>query len=253
MPLEALIFDVDGTLAETEELHRRAFNESFAACGFDWHWPPELYRQLLQVTGGKERIRHYIDSSKPADGARALARLTELHAEKTQRYGAHVAAGVLAPRPGVMRLMQEARAVGVKLAIATTTDPANVEALLQAAFAPDAVSWFDVIGAGDVVPAKKPAPDIYHYVLERLGCAASNAIAFEDSENGVLAARSAGLTVVATPSSYTAMNDFSQAHMVLSDLGEADAPCRYLAGHRSGGCADLNGLRDLVATRPTTQ
>lgn len=249
MPLEALIFDVDGTLAETEDLHRRAFNESFAACGFDWTWSPALYRKLLQVTGGKERIRHFIESSKPADGEHALARLAELHAEKTRRYGAHVAAGALAPRPGILRLIWEARAAGLKLAIATTTDPANVEALLQAAFAPDAASWFHVIGAGDVVREKKPAPDIYHYVLERLGCAASNAIAFEDSENGILAARAAGLTVVATPSLYTATNDFSKAHMVLSDLGEADAPCRNLAGHRASSCADLRALRDLVATR----
>ena len=105
MPLEALIFDVDGTLAETEDLHRRAFNESFAACGFDWTWSPALYRKLLQVTGGKERIRHFIESSKPADGEHALARLAELHAEKTRRYGAHVAAGALAPRPGILRLI----------------------------------------------------------------------------------------------------------------------------------------------------
>lgn len=223
MPLEALIFDVDGTLAETEELHRRAFNESFAALGLDWVWQPDLYRDLLQVTGGKERIRHYVESAKPQGGADALARLGELHAEKTRRYGALVETGALKPRPGVLRLLQEARAAGVKLAIATTTDPANVDALLKASFAPDAPTWFAVIGAGDVVPAKKPAPDVYLYVLERLGCDPANAIAFEDSENGVLAARAARLSVIATPSFYTDCDDFSGADVVLSDLGEPDA------------------------------
>lgn len=112
MPLEALIFDVDGTLAETEELHRRAFNDAFAALGLGWEWSPELYRELLQVTGGKERIRHYVESARPKDGERALAEMPTLHKEKTRRYGTLVATGTLKPRPGVLRLMQEARAEG---------------------------------------------------------------------------------------------------------------------------------------------
>ena len=248
MPLEALIFDVDGTLAETEELHRHAFNETFAAFGLDWIWPPDLYRHLLKVTGGKERIGHYVEVWQPQGGATAVAQLAELHADKSRRYTQFVAAGALAPRPGVLRLIQAARAENVKLAIATTTDPANVEALLKASFAPDASSWFSVIGAGDVVPAKKPAPDIYRFVLDRLGCDASACIAFEDSENGVRAARAAGLTVVATPSLYTDADDFSAASAVLSDLGEADARFRHLSGSKlNHGIVDLMELQYLLA------
>ncbi len=244
MPLEALIFDVDGTLAETEELHRCAFNETFAAFGFDWIWPDELYRDLLKITGGKERIRHYVEAWRPQGGAAALAQLTELHADKTRRYTELVAQRALVPRPGVWRLLEAARAEDIKLAIATTTSAANVEALLKASFAPDAPSWFAVIGAGDVVPAKKPAPDIYRFVLRRLGCDPSNAIAFEDSENGVRAARAAGLTVVATPSLYTKDDDFSDASAVFSDLGEEDARFRHLAGDEIGaGHVDLKALR----------
>ncbi|QXX75056.1 HAD family hydrolase [Methylovirgula sp. HY1] len=247
MLLKALIFDVDGTLAETEELHRQAFNESFAAFGLGWSWDPNLYRQLLQVTGGKERMRHFIETAQPPGAERALGHFAELHAEKTRRYGELARGGMLKPRPGVLRLIKEARAAGIKLAIATTTDPANVEALLQASFAPEAVSWFSVVGAGDVVPEKKPAPDVYLYVLQRLGCAPSEAIAFEDSENGILAARGAGLTVIATPSFYTDADDFSQAQMVLSDLGEEGRPCRQLVGKKlSGGTVTLMDLRDLA-------
>ncbi len=248
MPLEALIFDVDGTLAETEELHRRAFNEAFAHLGFDWHWPSDLYRDLLQVTGGKERIRHYVENAKPKDGERALAEMPALHREKTRRYGTLVAAGTLKPRYGVLRLIQEARAEGVKLAIATTSDPANVEALLRSSFAPDAPSWFSVIGAGDVVAKKKPAPDVYLYVLKRLGIPAGHAIAIEDSENGLLAALAAGLTVVATPSSYTDTDDFSKAHVILSDLGDDHAPSRRIGGHALER-VDLASLRKLLADR----
>jgi beta-phosphoglucomutase-like phosphatase (HAD superfamily) len=246
MPLEALIFDVDGTLAETEELHRRSFNDAFAALGLDWEWPPELYRELLQITGGKERIRHYVETAHPKDGDRALAEMPTLHKEKTRRYGTLVATGTLKPRPGVLRLMHEARAEGIKLAIATTSDPANVEALLKASFAPDAPSWFTVIGAGDMVPNKKPAPDVYQYVLKKLAIPARNAIAIEDSENGLLAALAAGLTVVATPSSYTDTDDFSKAHVILSDIGEENAPPRRL-GARTLEHVDLASLRKLVA------
>ncbi|TAL80396.1 MAG: HAD family hydrolase [Beijerinckiaceae bacterium] len=235
MTLEALIFDVDGTLAETEELHRYSFNESFRALGLDWVWQPDLYRELLQVTGGKERIRHYVERFAPAGGDMALARLGELHAEKTRRYGALVAQGMLKPRPGVARLLRETRAAGVKLAIATTSDPANVAALLRASFAPDAPAWFSVVGAGDIVAAKKPAPDVYLWVLERLRCEPSNAIAIEDSENGLRAARAAGLKVVATPGFYTDTDDFSGASAVFSDLGEPGAPARRL---------DTPGARD---------
>jgi hypothetical protein len=124
MPLEALIFDVDGTLAETEELHRLAFNETFSAFGLDWSWSPELYGKLLRITGGQERIRHYVDTWSPRGGAIALAHLGEIHADKSKRYAELVETCLAEPRPGVRRLIFEAHEQGLRLAIATTTSRA---------------------------------------------------------------------------------------------------------------------------------
>ena len=221
--LAALIFDVDGTLAETEEVHRRAFNEAFAAAGLDWKWDQNLYRELLEVTGGKERIGHYAARFRPAAGRCHVAPMVAaLHRDKTARYTALVAAGEISLRPGVARLLGEARAAGVKLAIATTTSPQNVLALLIATLGPAAPGWFAAIGAGDVVPRKKPAPDIYRWVLDELGIPASAAVAFEDSLNGLRSALAAGIRTVVTPSLYTDGADFSDALMVVADLGEPD-------------------------------
>lgn len=246
MLLEALIFDVDGTLAETEELHRQAFNETFGRFGLDWTWSRELYRELLKVTGGKERMRHYVEGWQPHGGVEALPQLAELHMEKTRRYTDLVAEGALAARPGILRLIHEARASGVKLAIATTTSLANIEALLKASFAPDALTWFAAIGAGDMVPAKKPAPDVYNVVLKQLGCDPSTCVAFEDSENGLRSARAAGLPVVVTPSVYTDGDNFSAAALVLSHLGEEGKPARQLAGPKlTGQILTLADLRNL--------
>lgn len=220
--LRALIFDVDGTLAETErDGHRIAFNEAFGATGLDWEWTPQLYGELLAVTGGKERIRHYCQRFHPEflaqpDGDGLIRRL---HASKTARYVELVGRGGLPLRPGVARLLAEARAAGMRLAIATTTSPDNVTALLRASLAPDADTWFEVIGAGDVVPAKKPAPDIYLWVLERLGLAAAECLALEDSVNGLRASLSAGLPTLITEAQYTRGDDFTGALAVLPDLG----------------------------------
>ncbi|KIZ33332.1 MULTISPECIES: HAD-IA family hydrolase [Rhodopseudomonas] len=243
----ALIFDVDGTLAETEEMHRQAFNETFAAAGLGWHWTEATYRRLLDVAGGKERIAHFI-AQGPERGAEFAGRIAELHAEKTQRYTALVAQGSRL-RPGVARLIAQARAEGVALAIATTTSLPNVEALLRAALGADALDAFAVIGAGDVVGAKKPSPQIYHYVLERLGVNAADCVAFEDSRNGVGSACGAGIPTVVTPGIYTEGDDFTGALAVLSDLGEPGAPYRHLAG---AGAADsvvtLEALSRWTAT-----
>jgi beta-phosphoglucomutase-like phosphatase (HAD superfamily) len=243
MPLEALIFDVDGTLAETEELHRRAFNETFAAYALDWRWSPELYRQLLRVAGGRERIRYYVEAWRPKGGEVALTRLAKIHADKSKLYAEFVATGAVVARPGVRRLATQAHQAGLRLAIATTTSPGNVAPLLRAILGAQSPSWFAAIAAGDAVLRKKPAPDIYGYVLEKLGCPAASCIAFEDSENGVAAAREAGLAVIATPSLYASGDDFSRATSVLSDLGEPDHPCRQLAGRSFDKTyVDLAGL-----------
>jgi HAD superfamily hydrolase (TIGR01509 family) len=230
--LTTLLFDVDGTLAETEEIHRKAFNRAFQHAGLEWHWSQELYAGLLAVTGGKERIRYFLDTHLP--GFEAPTDMDEyiaaLHAAKTDIYTRTVASGEVVMRPGVKRLLAEARQAGLRLGIATTTTPANVTALLRHGLADDAEDWFDVIAAGAVVPNKKPAPDIYFYAMEKLGVSAAECLAFEDSENGLRSAQGAGLCTLVTVSHYSRGQDFSGAALVLDQLGEPDHPFEVLAG-----------------------
>jgi HAD superfamily hydrolase (TIGR01509 family) len=241
--LRALIFDVDGTLAETEELHRIAFNTAFAEAGLDWEWDPALYRALLAVTGGKERIAHYQqrECTQPALSAEQIA---ALHVAKTAHYTTALRAAGLALRPGVRRLLHEAHQAGVKRAIATTTTRANIDSLLATT---QDVPPFDVIAAGDDAAAKKPAPDIYLHALAALGLPASEAIALEDSINGLASARGAGLACVVTPSAYGDAGPFPGAAAVITNLGEHDAPANVLAGPPPpGGIADLAWLETLA-------
>ena len=208
-----------------------------------WHWDRRSYAELLAVTGGKERIRHYVTRQRLEPLAdEAIARL---HADKTALYTARVAAGNLALRPGVARLLREAKAAGLRLAIATTTSPPNVEALLRATLGEGGPGWFEVIAAGDCVPAKKPAPDIYLLALERLGVPASSCLAFEDTVNGLRSAQGAGIPTVVTLSAYGGTAGFESAIAVVDHLGEPGLPCRPIAGP-DGEIVDVAWLRALA-------
>ncbi len=224
--LGALIFDVDGTLADTEEVHRTAFNRAFAEHGLGWNWSVAQYRELLLVAGGKERIRAFWRSVDPrsAEASDAERFVAELHAAKTRHYEALLASGGIPLRPGVLRLIEAARKAGMPIGIATTTTPANLDALLKPKLGADWRSLFAVIRDGATDPIKKPAPDVYLSVLRVLGLPAHRAIAFEDTHNGLTAATAAGLPVLVAPTDYSAGQDFSQALIVLPHLGDPDVP-----------------------------
>jgi HAD superfamily hydrolase (TIGR01509 family) len=227
--MTTLIFDVDGTLAETERYgHRVAFNQAFAEAGLDWFWSESLYGQLLEVSGGKERIRYYITHYLPKEISVGDDLVQQLHNAKNRYYHQLLEQGKIPLRPGVKRLITEANEAGIRLAIATTSTLENTVALLETHFG--TASYFRAIAAGDIVPKKKPAPDIYHYVLEQLGVPAKDCLVFEDSQPGLTAATEAGLKTVITLNHYTAHQDFSTATLVLSHLGEPDYPFTIYRG-----------------------
>lgn len=224
--LRALIFDVDGTLADTEETHRQAFDYAFLALDLGWAWPKPLYGELLQTSGGRERIERFIDMLPlPQDEKLRLAALAPaIHREKTRLYTELVADGRCPLRPGVVRLIREARSAGMLLAIASTTSAQNVDALLARHLGPGAMRMFDAVACGDHVQRKKPAPDIYHLALAMLGLPAAACVAFEDSSNGVCAAKAAGLLTIVTPSSWTTGERFPRADLELPHLGDESIP-----------------------------
>jgi len=213
----ALIFDVDGTLAETEELHRQAFNHAFVRHGLDWHWDRAVYKDLLRVTGGKERIRAYHGRRENASPL-SDADIAELHRVKTAHYAELIETGCCPLRPGVTDLLTAAKARGQRLAIATTTSHGNIDALLSQALGMRWAADFDAIVAGDDVRDKKPAPDVYLEVLARLKLEASGCVAIEDSANGLIAASRANIPVLITRSMFFRDDDFSVARVVLDDL-----------------------------------
>jgi beta-phosphoglucomutase-like phosphatase (HAD superfamily) len=246
MTLEALLFDVDGTLADSEETHRLAFNDAFADFGLGWQWDRALYKELLQVGGGKQRIGRYIETRHPdvfirpgLDGV-----IADLHKLKTELYGERLGSGAVPLRPGVDRLIRQAHNEGIRLAIATTTSRANVAGLFANTMGSGALGWFEVIGSGEWAAGMKPEPEIYLRVLEEMALSPDLCLALEDSANGLKAALAANVATVVTPATYTGDDDFSGALAVISDLGEPGRPFRVLAGDAYGKTfADTDLLR----------
>lgn len=235
--LKALIFDVDGTLADTErDGHRVAFNLAFSDAGLDWNWTVDIYEDLLSVTGGKERMKYFLDKYQPKfDQPEDIASyIADMHKAKTAHYTELLSKGAIPLRPGVERLLNEARDKGFRLAISTTTTPANVEALLVHTLGKESMDWFEVIAAGDIVPAKKPAPDIYDWALDKMNLTAEDCIAFEDSRNGVLSSLAANLKTIITINDYTKDHDFTGAAIVLDQYGEPDSPFKVIDGDAHG-------------------
>ncbi len=224
--LSALIFDVDGTLADTESVHLEAFNHAFRQEGLDWHWDVPLYTRLLEISGGKERMLHHWRTVEPnmteVDAGALTDTINRLHEVKTAYYENAVNNGAVHLRPGVLALMNEARNHGLQLAIATTTSPVNIAALLRSAIGLDWRSHFLAIGDASNAPIKKPHPQVYLKVLADMGMQANQCVAFEDSSNGLRAATAAGLDTIVTPNNYTAHHDFKGALRVVPDLSQVN-------------------------------
>jgi len=244
----ALLWDVDGTLAETElQGHRRAFNRAFADAGLPWHWDRSLYLQLLAISGGRERLRHFLEqvSGEPA----AEAQVEALQASKTCHYAALVEAGELGLRPGVRRLMGEVAAAGIPQAIVTTSGRRAVAALLESQL-PEHRQWLGFWVCGEDTQRKKPAPEAYQLALERLAVPPGNVLAIEDSANGVAAAVAAGLGVLVTRSASSALEPaaaFAAAAAELDQLGEPQAALSVRRGPACpGGCVTLSYLQQLL-------
>ena len=205
MTLRALLWDVDGTIAETErDGHRVAFNEAFESMGLPWRWDEAHYGKLLTTTGGRERL---LRDMATRDDAPTSVREREslavaLHLSKNRRYGQRVAQGLVALRPGVRELMEDATRAGLVQAIVTTTSRPNVDSLMRHHFGAKWGQRFEVVVCGDEVRRKKPAPDAYERALERLSLDAADTLAIEDSPAGLGAARAAGVPVIVTPSAY---------------------------------------------------
>lgn len=250
MDLKALIFDVDGTLANTErDGHLQAFNIIFERLGLDWYWSNELYHKLLNVTGGKERIKYYLDTYKNDFYHDDLENfIADIHRQKTDIYVELISTGLVPLRVGVKRLIDEASSSGLRLAIATTTSPENVEALIVNTLGKKYMSLFEVIGAGDVVTLKKPAGDIYNYVLNEMKIDPTQALAFEDSRNGLLSASSAGIDSVITVNEYTNGHNFDEALVVLDHLGDENNNFSLIKGDTTHSkFVDVEYLRELNA------
>jgi HAD superfamily hydrolase (TIGR01509 family) len=220
----AVLFDVDGTLAETErDGHRVAFNRAFAEAGLPWHWDESKYGELLAVTGGRERIAHFALTADPhwlkAPGAQA--RIAELHQRKNALYAELVSAGHIPLRPGVADLLQEIARRGWCAAIVTTTSRTNVEVLLRATLGAEAAGRFAAWVCGEDVARKKPDGEAYRVALDRLRLPARACVAVEDSRNGLLAARAAGIATVIVRSLYARNEDFREAAAVFDGYAPA--------------------------------
>ncbi len=231
MSLNALIFDVDGTLADTElKGHRVAYNRAFEQLGIDWHWTEATYTELLVVSGGKERMKYFIDNYQPDIPSDMVLEtlIARIYSSKTQIFKDMLLTGLIPLRSGVERLFKEAYQAGIHLAIATTTALSNVQCLLSSNLGEESLGWFDIIAAGDIVENKKPSGEIYQLVLDKMGWQADECVAFEDSENGCLSARAAALPVIITVTAYTRDEAFIDADLVLDRLGDENDPAKVI-------------------------
>jgi HAD superfamily hydrolase (TIGR01509 family) len=224
--MEALIFDCDGVLVDTErDGHRVAFNRAFAALGLPFEWSVAEYGRLLKIAGGKERMRSYFDQNRwPVEAVDRDALIKRLHQLKTDYFIQLIESGELPVRSGINRIVDEAYSAGVRLAVCSTSNERAVIGVVRRLLGLERYAKFAGIFAGDVVSRKKPDPAIYQLAIQRLQLDPTRCLVVEDSHNGLVAASRAGLTCVITTSTYTVAEDFAGAAAVYPELGDPPAP-----------------------------
>lgn len=257
MTLRALLFDVDGTLADTERLgHRPAYNRAFKKLGLSFRWGPKLYRKLLRQPGGRERLLHYLKRYQPDLGEHAATAANDpegwvrsVHELKSRYFRRMVRRGVVPLRPGVARLMREAREAGMRIAIVTSASRATLKPLLRHSLGPELMKEIELFVCGEDVQHKKPAPDLYLKALARMDLAARDCMAIEDSAMGLAAATAAGIATVITTNDNTVHEEFERALLVLDNLGEPGAPARASHGKLESGCVTVASLLKLAGNQ----
>jgi HAD superfamily hydrolase (TIGR01509 family) len=239
--IKAIIFDQDGVIIDTErDGHRVAFNETFKEFGFNVEWDVEKYHELLQIAGGKERMKHHLQTEgfgRQVKAEEVDDLIKKLHKRKTEIFVQLIETGRLPLRPGVKRLMTEAMEKGLILGVCTTS---NEKAAHTVAYQILKDIRFNFVLAGDIVSKKKPDPEIYLLALKETGLQPEECIVVEDSRNGVLAAKAAGMHVVATTNVYTEKEDLSQADIIVTCLGEPDGEKGTL--NKGGEGLDFDGV-----------
>lgn len=248
-----LLLDCDGTIADTErDGHLVAFNQAFADLGYDVTWSVEEYRELLDVPGGKERLRAYFARHPElglGSGEELEQHVLALHRRKSEVYVELVEAGALPGRPGVRRLVHAALDDGWQVAVASTASARSVEAVVRNVVGDEAVERMSGVFAGDIVERKKPHPDIYELALSDAGLDPSRTVVIEDSQPGATAAHRAGLTHLVTVSYFTRDEHFPDAATVVDSLGEPGQPSTLIAGidaRNDRGFHDVDSLRRLL-------
>lgn len=232
MLLSAVLFDVDGTIAETEELHRKSFNESFKEFNLDWFWDKPIYKELINIGGGKERIQHYMKRAWPEmlEYKNLSKYIDSIHKVKNEIYEDYINEEKLTFRPGIKRLISELKENKIRIALVSSSSKTNIENLLLKGLQFKSIELFDLIAHGDCTKNKKPSPEIYEWALEKFKLSAQSCIAIEDSPRGVDSAVSAKIKVIATPSELTSDENFEAADLVVSDLGDPEEPFKKISG-----------------------
>jgi len=246
--IKAVLFDQDGVIIDTErDGHRVSFNLTFKEFGFTDEWSVEYYHELLQIAGGKERMKHHWKTrgfSKPLTEEEIDNLVKEMHKRKTALFVELIETGKLPLRPGIHRFMKEAMDAGIKIGVCTTSNEQAAKAITEKILSD---IKFELVLAGDVVKNKKPDPEIYNLALTKLGLKPDEAMVVEDSKNGVKASKAAGIKTIVTTNSYTENEDVEAGDIIVSCLGDPDGE---KAKMRKGGIPNFNGVvhvKDVAA------